>query len=252
MVLSKLDNDISYPEFKKLDPGDLKMEATLYQVQIKDVEVIIAIGNAKNTFEDKNIMYFPIYLVKRNNKVIQIGVYEIKASDYLSYLDEYNNLDVEQFDAPLIYSFSTNEFLSRMRLEPEMSIERSSKDEDSDSDEEDDKERVLEEAYTEKYEIPEVRKDIFVLTRGVPIPPMLTEESKAKSKDYRDKYHAAPNDTWVEKYMKNKNYNIVDNEGGGDCLFATVRDAFSSIAQHTSVNKLRKKFLKSQKQMDIE
>ena len=94
MVLSKIDSDVSYPELKSVDSGDLKTEANLYQLEIKGIDVIIAVGKAKNTFEDKNILYFPIYLVKHNNKVIQIGLYEIKATDYLSYLDDYNNLDI--------------------------------------------------------------------------------------------------------------------------------------------------------------
>ena len=89
MVLSKIDKSVSYPELKSVDSGDLKLEADLYQLEIKGIDVMIAIGNSKNTFEDKNILYFPIYLVKFNNKVIQIGLYEIKASDYLSYLDNF-------------------------------------------------------------------------------------------------------------------------------------------------------------------
>ena len=107
MVLSKIDSDVSYPELKSVDSGDLKTEANLYQLEIKDIDVIIAVGNSKNTYEDKNILYFPIYLVKYNNKVIQIGLYEIKASDYLTYLDNYNNLDIEKMNEPLIYSFVT-------------------------------------------------------------------------------------------------------------------------------------------------
>jgi predicted NAD-dependent protein-ADP-ribosyltransferase YbiA (DUF1768 family) len=244
MVLSKLDpNNVSYPELKSVDSGDLKTEANLYQLEIEGVDVIIAVGNGKNTFEEYNIRYFPIYLVKSNNKVVQIGVYEIKASDYLTYLDDYNNLDVEKMNEPLIYSFATKSFLNKLRLEPDVPLRRiegihKEEGEVTDSENEEEEENI---EYTEFYEIPDERKDIFILTKGVPIPPLLQEESSKKAKDYREKYHQSPSDTWVEKFMMNTNYTINDNEGGGDCLFATIRDAFSSIVQQTSVNKLRRK-----------
>jgi predicted NAD-dependent protein-ADP-ribosyltransferase YbiA (DUF1768 family) len=243
MVLSKINSSVSYPELKSVDSGDLKMEANLYQLEIKGVDVIVAIGNAKNTFDDKNILYFPIYLVKYNNKVVQIGVYEIKASDYLTYLDEYNNLDVEKMEEPLIYSFATAEYLNKLHLKPDIPLRRLEKEEgeiteESEKEGEDDDEIG---EYNEFYEVPKEREDIFILTKGIPLPPLLREETKKQAKDIKEKYHESPNDVWVEKFLKNKNYTLVDNEGGGDCLFATVRDAFSSIAQQTSVHKLRKK-----------
>jgi predicted NAD-dependent protein-ADP-ribosyltransferase YbiA (DUF1768 family) len=243
MVLSKLNSDVSYPELKSVDSGDLKMEANLYQLEIKEIDVIVAIGNAKNTFEDKNIIYFPIYLVKYNNKVVQIGVYEIKASDYLSYLDDYNNLDVEKMEEPLVYSFANKEYINKLHLKPDVPLRRiegvdKEEGEITDSENEEEEEEI---DYNEYYEIPKEREDIFIMTKGVPLPPLLKEETKKQAKDYRDKYHESPKDTWIEKFMKNKNYTVIDNEAGGDCLFATIRDAFSSIAQQTSVHKLRKK-----------
>ena len=88
MVLSKINSSVSYHELKSVDSDDLKTEASLYQLEIKGVDLIIAVGGAKNTFEDKNIVYFPIYLVlkikcgkkkprsgkkiKRDNKLIFI------------------------------------------------------------------------------------------------------------------------------------------------------------------------------------
>ena len=244
MVLSKLDSDISYPELKSVDSGDLKMEANLYQLEIKDIDIIIAVGNSKNTYEDKNILYFPIYLVKYNNKVIQIGLYEIKSSDYLSYLDKYNNLDIEKMEEPLIYSFVSKDFLNKMRLKPDVPLHRIDKEEGEiteSEDEDDEDEEDDEDNYVVDYEISPERQDIFVKIKGVPLPPLLPEETQKQSKDIREKYHESSKDTWIDKFMKNHNYNIQDNEGGGDCLFATIRDAFSSIAQQTSVNKIRKK-----------
>jgi predicted NAD-dependent protein-ADP-ribosyltransferase YbiA (DUF1768 family) len=248
MVLSKLNNTISYPELKNVDPNDAKLEANLYQLEIKGIDVIIALGNSKNTYEDKNILYFPIYLVKHNNKVIQIGVYEIKASDYISYLDDHNNIDVEKMDDPLIYSFATEEFLKKLRMRPDVPLSRiepqdKDKDEHQDAiEQEPDKDMAEEDdEQLEDFEIPKMRQDIFIQTKGVPLPPLLREETKAQAKDIREKYHEHEKDVWVQKYMKNGHYGIIDNEGGGDCLFSTIRDAFSSIAQHTSVHKLRTK-----------
>lgn len=126
MVLSKINSEVSYPELKSVDSGDLKMEANLYQIEVKDVDIIIAVGNVKNTFEDKNVFYFPIYLVKNNNKVVQIGLYELEASNYINYLDDFNNLDVEKLDEPLIYKFVTKDMLENLRMVPDVPLTKKS------------------------------------------------------------------------------------------------------------------------------
>ena len=105
MVLSKLDKTISYPELKSVDLDDFKKEASLYEITVKDIEIIIAVGNEKKTFEDKTVVYFPIYLVKTNNKVVRIGLYEIYKTDLVNYVDEDGTLEVEKIDEPLIYSY---------------------------------------------------------------------------------------------------------------------------------------------------
>ena len=239
MVLSKIDENVSYPELKSIDPDDAKQESSLYQIDVKGLEIIIAIGGAKNNYEDKNLIYFPIYLVKHNNKVIQIGVYEIKSTSLFSVLDdETNEVNVENLNDPLIYKFANKEFLDKNRLVPETSLDSSSsrKEEKEDYHEE---EHVVKEVV--EVTIPENRNDIFTLTRGVSIPNKLREESQSDAKDVREKYKEDPKDIWISKFMKNKDYTITDNEGGGECLFATIRDAFSQIAQQTSVQKLRKR-----------
>ena len=278
MVLSKIDKNVSYPELKNVDPDDSDKEFNLYQIEVHNIDIIIAVGNSKNTFEEYNIIYFPVYLVKQNNKVIQIGLYEIKASNLITYLDEENEINVEKMNEPLIYKFANKSFIEKNRKIPENTIssivktkssqeekiveENENKDieeleetgqyeelEEADVDVEENEDNDEEKQSTEKkalktsdiLEIPDDRKDIFVLIKGIPIPNKLNEETNETAKDIREKYKETSNDLWIQKFMKNQYYDINDNEGNGDCLFYTIRDAFSQIAQQTSIQKLRNK-----------
>lgn len=46
---------------------------------------------------------------------------------------------------------------------------------------------------------------------------------------------------WIQQFLQDNNFGIKDNEGGGDCLFATIRDAFQEKEVEYTVGDLRKK-----------
>jgi len=70
-------------------------------------------------------------------------------------------------------------------------------------------------------------------------PPYLHEETHKVAKQKKQEYTESPRDSWIQKFMRNRDYAIVEVESNGDCFFATVRDAFASIGRITDVAALR-------------
>ena len=56
-----------------------------------------------------------------------------------------------------------------------------------------------------------------------------------------DEYKKEKGQEWIQELLKSNEYHIIDNEGGGDCLFAVIRDSFKSIDKEMTVMELRRK-----------
>ena len=199
MVKSLLDDTIDYPEAKILDKADKDFEASIYEIPLFDMDVMIALGQAKYSFVERNIIYYPIYLVKNQKVDTQIGLYEINSSDLPSLIDEDGDINLALLNDPLLYSFVDKNLI--------MGVEVITIDDDDE---------------------PITKLPLIEQTA-------LDAQQERTTFDKKDK-----SVTWIQQFMKNKNYGIVDNEGAGECLFAVIRDGLKTVGKNVSVNEMRK------------
>ena len=80
---------------------------------------------------------------------------------------------------------------------------------------------------------------IFEKLNNFERPETLLEETKEQASKIKEEYKDSAKKNWISRFMKNENYEIIDNEGGGDCFFSVIRDAFSQIGKITTPTKLR-------------
>jgi predicted NAD-dependent protein-ADP-ribosyltransferase YbiA (DUF1768 family) len=199
MVKSLLDDTIDYPEAKILDKADKDFEASTYEIPLFDMDVMIAIGQPKYSFIERNIIYYPIYLVKNKKVDTQIGLYEIKSSELPSLMDEDGDINLEMLNDPLLYSFVDKNLLMGIEV---ITI----------GDEEEPAKRL----------------------------PLLEQSASDAQQERTELDKRDKSITWIQRYMKNKNYGIVENEGAGECLFAVIRDGLQSAGKNVSIKEMRR------------
>lgn len=263
MVSSLINSQVEYKETRTVDPEDIGHQTAIYELDVFDKPMIIAIGKPKYTFSNKKIVFYPIYAVNQKNLIYaQIGVFEVCQDDALKIIDEDGDVDIDKVGAPILYGFAekitkthvmkiddylhqwnkTDNSLVReiddvKRDDAEVDIEIEFDDSDDDIFKLGVPTGVISK---EKNNIKKtLMKGVFDTNTTMLAPITLVEETEESVISSKGEYRESPSHTWIQKYMKNDNYKIHDVESNGDCFFAVVRDAFAQIGEITTVAKLR-------------
>ena len=203
MVKSRLDTTIVYPEIKKLSTDDKNFDASLYEITILGGLMVIALGQPNIEYIDSDIIFYPVYKIVDEKVESRIGIYEIKTSMQYSIFDDDGDIDLTKLGEILLYSQELGSKLLSETTGP-------SEEEDASIDK-----------YMTTYKIP-------------------SQDAK-QSQIERNAYKKTKGEDWIQSFMHNKNYAIIENEGGGDCLFATIRDGLKQSGIVVTVAELREK-----------
>lgn len=143
MVKSRLEPAINYHERKVMEESDKNYSTMLYDSQLFNEKVLIALGQRKK--KTPAVYYYPIYLVNDDGgKVIMpLGVYEVWA--HLNVKDVNGDVDLLKLGEPLLYKNVTKDAIKA--LQPT----KNKKDDKVDWEKEY-KEQTLEEAVDERVE----------------------------------------------------------------------------------------------------
>tara|TARA_B100001175_G_scaffold316091_1_gene329130 strand:- start:1625 stop:3682 length:2058 start_codon:yes stop_codon:yes gene_type:complete len=243
MVLSKIDENINYLETNNLDKND-EGESYAYKATIFNKSVKFVLGKPNFEYIDNNIVYFNIYLVKNNQLDSKIGVFETKNTYYRNLLDYDGNIIIEKLDYPLFFSYTKTYITNKYNIDEENIDFDEDEDEEGEETEESEQEEGEEES-EEESTIDSSDYDEENYKEFVDKPIILKTQTKEESDYEISNYTPNDSDKWLNKFLKSHKYSIVDNEGGGDCFFAVLRDGLKTLEiekyGNLTVRNIRKK-----------
>lgn len=258
-----MNRSIRYDQNRDLEDDDIGYESNIYEITLYDRKYLIAVGKERKVPEKKHAYYVPVYLVYKDRVKSQIGAFEFESAEknekarIQSFLDKEGDLDLNRLGDLILYHFIDDIFMKQSQSEvspaeiSELEFENQSKkrmredDKKEDSEDVDDVLSLVIPKMSQSKQMSksdELLKDgLFTMDKNKKLPETLLEETKEDSLKQKKAYSekGSKKGAWIEKFMKNHEYDIVDTQSNGDCLFDTIRLAFSQIGYITTVDKLR-------------
>ena len=245
MLKSKLEPDlVEYKSHYGIDNDDIDYDTSVYDYDMDGITVEIALGKIKYTYASRGVLFCSIYLIVNDSPNSRIGIFEIHESKILNSI-EGDDLELENGN---ILIFASNRYINRMiekhKILPEpKKIDKPVEILDADVVETDDvmKLEIDDEqlsAVASKINDEGIDKT-FIDIDTHDIPTLLPEENELDIDEITADYKESSKNSWIETFTHNNHYSIHNNEGGGDCFFAVIRDAYRQIGKQTTVKKLR-------------
>ena len=263
MVKSIINPDIEYSELNSIDKSDIDYESTVYDIQLYDNDLEIALGKEIFTKQEKGIIFYSIYLLLGSIVACKIGIFEIESDKFHNILDTDNDIDLkkgnilyfnnENYVRELIKEYNENNKEVRVETvneEPELEVDdkievdkeddKMEKDNSEDESEDVFKLNITEEKKSKQQEKTDetLKEGIFEIDdseRAVNLP----EETKEDSEKMKEEYVEKPKNKWIETFMRNNNYDVEETNKDGNCFFETICKAYDQIGYHTTIDKLR-------------
>jgi len=252
MVYSNLNTSIFYKENPGLNLNDAGHESIWYEIELFGEWVTITLGKLNTIYADKNVVFYPIYLVVNGKMVAQIGLFELSSEKSISIIDDDGDIILDSLDDPVLYGFVTEEFIKKTPHkktdpltdnEPEKKPEEPEKKVEVEEEEEDKvvKVKIPEDKKSEELEDSnkKLEEGIFETDEKAVIPKLLPEETMEEALEMKKEFKKNPRNAWIANFMKNNHFKIHEVEKNGDCFIAVLRDAFKQIGKKTDVSKLR-------------
>ena len=277
MSTYKISKGIHFEQSRDLDEIDIGHESNLYEITIFGRLHTIAIGKHRKIQDLRHQYYIPVYLIYKGRVKSQIGAFQFESADKSEkaqiqpFLDKSGDVDLNRFSDLILYHFADDAFFYDTHsdlspaeigeLESEYITEQAlkSKDKSENPEEEELTEEmgalVLTESdlrkqkQTNEKDTRSLKSADAILKSGIfendptrKSVETLLEETKDQAAALRKEYQKGSHKTkapWIEKFMQNREFNIVETASNGDCLFDSIRIAFSQIGYKTTIEKLR-------------
>lgn len=264
---------IHFEQSRDLDDIDIGYESNLYEITIFGRIHTVATGKHRKVPDLRHTYYVSIYLIYKGRVKAQIGAFEFESSDKSEkaqiqpFLDKEGDLDLNRFSDMIFYHFADDKFFydthtelspaEISELESEYISEQLSKRMNTDIEEEILTEEtgalILTDTDLRKTKNKEInpgfisadsllKSGVFEYDKTKKAVETLLEETKDQAAIIRKEYQKGKHREkapWIEKYMQNREFAIIETVTQGDCFFDTVRIAFSQIGYNTTIDKLR-------------